>query len=185
MELFEALKSRRSIRKYLDKSIDREVLDELLDLARRAPSSMNGQPCIFHVIQSSSAKRRLSEIKDTFCPPEKADYPAEFLRGAAAVVLVCVDQTRSHERDVENATLAAAYLTLAAWAKGIGTGFMTAYQHESQLSVEISKMLNLSTGITPIIILPMGYPDETPPEKFLRPLREIITYELENVTNKP
>jgi len=44
MDLDEAIKGRRSIRKYKSKDVPDSVVEDLIDLARHAPSSMNGQP---------------------------------------------------------------------------------------------------------------------------------------------
>ena len=51
MEFDETIKGRRSIRKYKNKDIPDSVIDELLNLARFTPSSMNGQPWYFIVVK--------------------------------------------------------------------------------------------------------------------------------------
>jgi nitroreductase len=77
MEVIEAIKGRRSIRRFQDKKIPDPIIKELLNLALYAPSSMNGQPWHFIVIREDKTKRRLVEIKNKYCPLEKKDYQAD------------------------------------------------------------------------------------------------------------
>lgn len=178
MELETALRSRRSIRKYLSAHVPDDLIKDLLDLSRHAPSSMNGQPCSFIVVRDQVIRNRLADIKDGYCPPEKKHYPAGMLRSAPVVIIVCVDRLTAHERVIENAVLAAAQFMLAAHDKGLGTVFMTAYRdNEPEVTEEIRKLLTIPTSIDPVIILPLGYPDELPVEKPLKPLETLIFYE--------
>ncbi|MBS3825365.1 nitroreductase family protein, partial [Candidatus Bipolaricaulota bacterium] len=50
MEVSEAIRSRRSIRKFQDRRVPRDVLEELVDYARLAPSGMNKQPLEFVIV---------------------------------------------------------------------------------------------------------------------------------------
>ena len=104
---------RRSIPIYDRRDVSDSVVRELLDLARHAPSSMNGQPCCFLVIPDEATRSRLAEIKNLHCPPEKRSYPADFLADAPVIVAVCVERSRSFGREAENGILASAFLLLA------------------------------------------------------------------------
>ena len=178
MELDEAIRGRRSIRKFGTRGIDDAVVEELIDLARHAPSSLNGQPWVFTVVRESGTKRRLAEIKNLYCPVEKRAYSADFLEQAPAIVVVAVDRRASHDRDVENGVLAAAHIMLAAHARGLGSVYMSAYrQDEPAVAAAIRSALDMPDHVAPISILPLGYPAETPEPKPLRPLAEIVTYE--------
>jgi nitroreductase len=79
MEFDEAVKGRRSIRKYGNRRVEDSLIEEILDLARYAPSSMNGQPWTFMVIRDDAIKRKLVQIKNKYCPIEKQEYRADFL----------------------------------------------------------------------------------------------------------
>jgi nitroreductase len=57
MQFDEVIMGRRSIRGYLDKPVPRELIEEVLELAMRAPSSMNTQPWYFHVITGEPLNR--------------------------------------------------------------------------------------------------------------------------------
>lgn len=181
MELAEVMKGRRSSRSYQDRSISESDIEQLLDLARYAPSSMNGQPWHFVIVRNQQTKRTLADIKNKYCPKEKQAYPADFMEKAAAVIVVCVDKARSFGREVENALFASAYIMLGAHNLGLGSVYLSAYAaSEPKMSEEIRKELNIPAGIEPISILPMGYPNESslpPPPKGLCGLKEMTHFE--------
>lgn len=178
MELDEAVKGRRSIRRFKDKEIPDSAIEELLDAARHAPSSMNGQPWHFIVIREEKTKKLLTEIKNSYCPVEKQAYQADFLQNAPAVIVVCVDKRKSFDREIENGVLATGNILLKAYSKGLGSVYMSAHRiGEPQISEEIRKALGIPQQIDPITIIPLGYPDEVPEPKQMRPLEEIVSYE--------
>ncbi|MFY9559988.1 MAG: nitroreductase family protein [Terriglobales bacterium] len=178
MTVDEAIKARRSIRKYQDRPVSESDVNHLLDLARYSPSSMNGQPWHFVVIREYGIKKELAEIKNRYCPVEKRSYEADFLETAPVVIVICVDTERSFGRELENSVLAAANLLLAARAAGLGSVYMSAYAaDEPRLAEEIGRILNIPDKIRPLTIIPLGYPDEFPPPKALRPPKEMIHLE--------
>ena len=178
MELDRTIKGRRSIRRYREEHIPDSLIEELLDLARYAPSSMNGQPWYFIVIRNDETKRQLVEIKNKHCPPEKRRYRADFLQNAPVVVVVCVDRERSFNRGIENAVLAAANIMLGASRRGLGSVYMSAYRHDDpSISEEIKQILSIPKNVDPVTIIPLGYPDEIPQPKKVRSLADIVAYE--------
>lgn len=178
MEIDETIKGRRSIRRYQDRDIPDSVIKELLSLAIYAPSSMNGHPWCFIVVRAERTKEHLVEIKNKYCPAEKQDYKADFLRKAPVVIVVCVDKEKSYEREIENGVLATANLMLLAYSRGLGSVYLSAYRTgEPGISQEVRQVLNIPQNIDPITIIPLGYPDEIPEPKMLRPLEEMTCYE--------
>lgn len=178
MTVDEAIKARRSVRKYQDRPVPESDVDHLLDLARHAPSSMNGQPWHFIVIREPGIKKELAAIKNRYCPVEKRSYEADFLETAPVIVVICVDIERSFGRELENGVLAAAQLLFAARAAGLGSVYMSAHTaDEPKLEEEIVRKLNIPKTIRPITIIPLGYPHEAPHTKALRPLKEMIHLE--------
>lgn len=171
------LRGRRSARHYSLAAVPDSLVREILDLARFAPSSMDGQPWSFVVVRNVQTLRALAQTKDEHCSPVKKDaYPAGFITSAPVLIAVCVDRDLSNSRERENGILAACYILLAAEARGLGGVFMTAYQPDSPgLSASISDILQLPDALEPIALLPLGYPDRTPPFKDMRPLAD-ITY---------
>jgi len=178
MEFDEAVKGRRSIRKYGNRRVEDSLIEEILELARYAPSSMNGQPWTFMVIRDDATKRKLVQIKNKYCPIEKQEYRADFLLTASAIVVICVDSEKSYDREIENGVLAAANLLLAAHSRGLGSVYMSAYREdEPGVSGEIRRILGIPPHIDPISILPLGYPDETPEPKNMESIHGLVSYE--------
>ena len=150
----------------------------LIDLARNAPSSLDRQPWTFVVVREEGTKRRLVEIKNRFCPSGKRDYPADFLAAAPVVIVVCVDTGLAEDRAVENGILAASHLLLGAVGRGLGGVYLSACRRdEPALAEEVRHLLSIPDHVLPVTIVPLGYPDETPRRKLLRPLDEMIRYE--------
>ena len=178
MEFADVVTARRAIRSYQDRRVPDSEIEQLLDLARHAPSSMNGQPWHFVIVKSLKTKKALAAIKNKFCPTEKQAYPADFLEHAPVVIIVCVDKSRSFGRDVENAVFASSHILLGSHNLGLGSVYMSAYTAaEPELSSEIRKELNIPDGMEPISILPLGYPKGSIPPKELRPLKELMHLE--------
>ncbi len=178
MEFDETIKGRRSIRRYKDKNIPDSVIEELLNLARHSPSSMNGQPWYFIVIREDDTKKQLVEIKNKYCSIEKQMYKADFLKNAPVVIVVCVDKQKSYDREVENGVLATANIMLGAYSRGLSSVYMSAYRtDEPRIAEEIRHIFVIPQDIDPITIIPLGYPDEIPEPKELQPLNEVIHYE--------
>lgn len=175
MQLETAIRLRRSVRKYAERKVSRTTVRKLLDLARRAPSSLGGEPWHFLEIRDLALKRELGTIKNKHCPPAKRAFRADFLASVPVIVLVCVDRRRSHGRILENGLLATGHLLLAARAEGLGSVYMSAQTAERpRLRTDIKRLLRIPPGIEPISLIPLGYPAERPAPKRLRPLDTMV-----------
>lgn len=178
MDFAETVRGRRAIRSFQNRPIPEAELLKLLGMARYAPSSMNGQPWHFILVRDSKKKSKLAEIKNRYCPKEKQAYRADFLVSAPAVIVVCVEKSRSFGREVENALIAATYILLGAHSLGLGSVYLSAYTHgEPALADEIRNELKIPVEIEPISILPLGYANENPPPKELRRVEEILHFD--------
>jgi len=175
VSLDDCIRGRRSIRRYDGRDVPDDVMRGILDLARHAPSSMDGQPCCFVLVRDRRRKERLAALKDAYCPPEKSAFPAGFLAQAPVVVVVCADRRRANARERENGILATAFLLLAAQARGLGGVFLSAYQpRDGGLAAEVGQLLGLPADIEPVTLVPLGYPAESPRPKALRDLDSLI-----------
>ena len=178
VDLNDVIVTRRSCRRYGPTPVSDTVIASLLDLARHAPSSMDGQPWHFLVIRDPASKARLVEIKNRYCPPAKQQYPADFLADAPAIVLVCVDLSLSFGRHLEDGVLAAFSLMLAATRHGLGTVYLSAISAEQpRLTTDIRELFAIPDTILPISLIPLGYPAEDAKLKALRPLQDMIHYD--------
>ncbi|PIE62450.1 MAG: nitroreductase [Desulfobacter postgatei] len=72
MELQDIIKERKSIRGYLDKTVPKDVLNKILDISIRAPSSKNGQPWYFYVVTGEPLRQLKQTCEDRFVRSEAA-----------------------------------------------------------------------------------------------------------------
>jgi nitroreductase/Pyruvate/2-oxoacid:ferredoxin oxidoreductase delta subunit len=129
------IKSRRSIRAYRDKPVSREIITQLIDTARYAPTGGNSQGVKWLVFDSKEKMRRFSEIGTEWMHfasrnnPATAAYMAKavelqdtgregFLRGAPAIVLACAE--KNNPGAANKCTSALGYFDLAANSMGLG-----------------------------------------------------------------
>jgi len=172
MEVLEAIKTRRSRRKFLKKRVPEEMFKKIIDAARCAPSSRNSQPWEFLIIREEETKKKLVEIK--------GKENEEAIVGADVIVVVCVNRNKSKTRWVEDGVCASMNILLTSHALGLGAVYITGYSNSSpEVTQKIKKLLKLPEEIIPVSIIPIGYPDpeEKLEEKELRKMDEIIHYE--------
>jgi len=171
VDVFEAIKSRRSVRAFTNESISEEEVMKLIDAARWAPSAGNIQPWIFVVVRDSEIKRGLSA----------AALDQTFIEEAPVVIVVCANQLRSARgygsRGVnlyclQDTAAATQNMLLAAYALRLATCWVGAFQEE-----ETRKVLNLPNSVRPVAIIPVGHPVEKPEAPERRALSDIVHHE--------
>ena len=150
MDVFEAIKGRRSIRQFTDEPIGGDSLEKLLDAARWAPSAGNQQRWRFVVVTSPSQKELIRKFA-----------PGIFLMPAAFIV-ICAQKAPGANPWAEatylaDCSIASQNIMLAAYEMGIGTCVALSYA-----KVAISEILDLPENIEPLLILTLGYPAEDP-----------------------
>ena len=172
MDVFEAIKSRRSIRTYTREEVPEEDVEKLIEAARWAPSAGNIQPWEFIIVRDTATKRRLSA----------AALDQTFIEEAPVVIVVCANTMESRwgygSRGVnlyclQDTAAAIQNILLAACALGLGTCWVGAFQEE-----EARAALKVPRGVRPIAIIPVGHPAERPGPRFRRSIKEIIHYEI-------
>ena len=175
MNTIENIKTRRSIRNYLDKPISKEDLLDILEAGTWAPSAVNLQPWYFVAIQSKEELAKMSDVMqrvaDGILPTLKTRFAAaptvvdetyEFVRGLGnAPVYVLAFQLKPdyHQAgDSVNLSIGAAIenMLLAAHEKGIGSCWLTA-PVEAGVSKEIQEMFALGHGEL-VALITFGYP---------------------------
>ena len=162
MDIVEAIKTRRSIRKYLKKEIPNEILMDILDCARLAPSGHNNQPWRFVVVTDEAIKAKLTEI---------ARY-GKFIKDAYAIIAVFCDKTSPCM--FEDGSAATENIALAAWHYGIGTCWIGSFRREH--SQETQDLLNCPDTHELVTMITIGYPDEKPVRK-KKNLEEVVSFE--------
>ena len=178
MELFEAIRTRRSVRAYQDKPVEDEKLRSVLDAVRMAPSWANMQCWRMVVVKDKATREKigdLSYVESYFASKGYKSNPSKkALAGAPVVIAFCADPAQSGVLWNQNyylvdAGIAAQNLMLAARGQGLGTVFVGVYDEE-----KLKKLLNIPASIRIIGLVPMGYPVEEKKEGPKRkPLDEI------------
>lgn len=164
------LKARRSIRKYKNKEIPASLISKILDLARYAPSSQNSQPWEFVVVRDDKTKKALADLK--------GEDNKDCILGAPVIIAVCVDTKKSESRWVEDGVCATMNILFASSSFGMGAVYITGYNPTKiEITQKLKEILRLPDYITPVCLIPIGYPDEVPERKKLRKLEGMTHFE--------
>jgi len=154
MDAREAIMSRRSVRKFLDREVEREKIDELLSAADAAPSACNKRPVDFYVIRN---REKLSALSGS----------GRFTGiGSPLAIVVAGDMTRTLPRSyreywVHDAAAATENILIMANALGLGACWCGVHTQESVMK-KVSEVLELPEHIIPFSLIRIGYPDEFP-----------------------
>ena len=168
MDVFEAVKNRRSVRAFTDQPVSDEEVEKLIDAARSAPSAGNIQPWGFIVVRDRKIKRGLC----------RAALDQTFIEKAPVIVVVCADPERSGRRYrsrginlycLQDTAAATQNMLLTAQAMGLATCWVGAFREE-----EAMKVLEIPEGVRPVAIVPIGHAAEKPRVPPRRSLNEIV-----------
>jgi nitroreductase len=163
METIEAIKSRRSIRKFKDNNIPNELLEKVIQAASFAPSWKNTQITRYIAIENK-------EVMERIAATDVPDFNRKIIRNAPLLLALAVVKNRSgYERDGSFSTskgsgwemfdcgIAAQTLCLSAQEYGLGTVILGVFDHQ-----EVSTILNIPKDQDLVAMIAIGYPDEAP-----------------------
>jgi nitroreductase len=134
MEFFEVIKNRRSIRSFKRQALPPEVINQLIDAAKAAPSAGNAQPWAFVIATQQKTKQALAQ----------AAFNQKWLEEAAAVFVVCADMKLAEESYgergrmlycIQDTSAAVENILLAATALGLGGCWMGAFHEDEVRSI--------------------------------------------------
>jgi nitroreductase len=186
MEVLEAIKTRRSIRKYKSTPVDEKMIETILEAARWAPSWHNNQCWRFVVVRNTEIKNKLAETL-IVVDPSRPNRAAEAISNAPVAIVACAEVGRSGYSGREprepvtdkgefwymfDTALAMENLMLA--AHSLGLGMVPAGAFDAKKAAQI---LGVPPGFCVVSISPLGYPDETPPARPRKELKEIAFYD--------
>jgi nitroreductase len=155
MDTITALLTRRSIRKFTDKSVAKKDIETILEAAMYAPSACNKQPWHFVVIDS---KEIMNEIPK-FMPN------ASLIKTAACAILVCGDENLAHDKIYWPVDCSAATqnILLAAHELGLGACWCGIYPRTERIA-SMKQLMNLPDGIHAFSLIAIGYAVENLPK---------------------
>ena len=159
MNFEEVVLKRRSIRRYKEAPIPREIILKILEAARVAPSASNKQPWHFIVVENKETIRQLA----------KSEWAAK----APLMIVGLADQEASPNWCSNDLGIAFEHIALAATDFGLGGCWMGQTGREDL----IRKLLGVPDKLRPVVVMPIGVPDETPAPKERKSLNEIVSWE--------
>ncbi len=193
MTLHDFLRSRRSIRRFKPGPIPDSVIERILTTANYAPSAHNLQPWRFVVIQNPDVKPRLAK---TLTDKMRLDMEAEGapqteiekrvsnslhrIDEAPIIIMLCRDVTdvrmdmpEETIMNIQSTALAGLQLLLAAHAEGLGANWICWPLYATH---ETQSVLELPENWEPQAMIIVGYSNEEPKQKELKPLNTISFY---------
>lgn len=178
-KIMKEIENRRSVRKYQDRKVEKEKLEQILESARLAPSGSNTQPWTFIVVESEETKEKLSI----------ADHNQEWMM-SAPLFIVCVADIRCRISDdnritlnenspepelkqiIRDTAIAIAHILLEAEHLGLGTCWTAWFEQD-----DIRPILNIPEDKYVCGIITLGYGDESSKQRPRKTLEEIVRYE--------
>ncbi len=162
MSLIDSILNRRSIRRYETKDIHEEVLRQILEAGRQAPSAANRQPIRFIIVKD---KVILKDLCDNLL--------TRFVKYAPLAVIGCAD-TKSlltGKWAVVDATIAMQNMVIAAGSLGVGSCWIGACNEE-----KVKEMLKIPDKWKVVALITFGYPAEQPKPRNKKPFEELFSF---------
>jgi nitroreductase len=178
MDFTEVVLKRRMVRHFTAEPVPPEVVDRILDLARRAPSAGYTQGQSFVVVTRPEMKRAIADLCGEPFYVERGFDP--FISGAPVLIIPCASEAAYHRRYQEpdkvrddgseiewpvpywfmDIGCAAMVVLLAAVNEGLSAGFAGAHDLEA-----LRGLLNIPAEVTPVGVIPIGHgaPDKRSP----------------------
>lgn len=169
MDFDQVIKNRISCRSYLNKEIEEEKIQKILETIRSAPSAGNLQSFHVLVVKNKRVKEELSQVS----------RGKPFLAEAPVCLVFLADLDRSGfkygERgrelySIQDATIAASYSQLVATSLGLSTVWVGAFN-----PADVSRIINIESKV-PVAIIPIGYPNGTQEIHEKRKLEDLVSY---------
>ncbi len=157
MDVITAISGRRSIRSYKHKEMPVEVLEEVLEAARLAPSAANRQAWELVIVTDRSIREKLVPI----CKNQ------QFI-GDCSVFLAAVE-VPGQKWTVTDLSIMMDHITLAAQEKGLGTCWIGAFDRDG-----INELLGVPADRSVAVCLTLGYPDEEPSQRSRKASQELF-----------
>ena len=162
MSLLDLILSRRSIRSYENKDISEEVMRQVLEAGRLAPSAANRQPTHFVVVNDH-------EILKTLCD----SIFSRFVKSAPIAIVGCADikSLLTGKWAVVDATIAMQNMVIAAWALGIGSCWIGSCNEE-----KVKELLKIPEKWKVVALITLGYPAEQPKPRKKKSFEDMFSF---------
>jgi nitroreductase len=162
MSLINLILSRRSVRLYENKDIPEEVLKQILEAGRRAPSAANRQPIHFVIVNDQYILKNLCN-----------NLINRFVKYAPLAIVGFADikSLLTGKWAVIDTTIAMQNMVIAAWSLGIGSCWIGACNEK-----KIKEMLRIPDQWKFVALLTFGYPAEQPKQRKKKPFEKMFSF---------
>lgn len=158
MDFLEVIEKRKSVRKYSERPVERELLDAIVRIAQTAPSSRNSKSSVFMIVEDRDMLDALSAMRD---------YGSGLLKGAQAAILVMGDETKT-DLWVDNCAISATFVQLAVTAMDLVSCWVHCNgrpckkdEPDGVLAPDyVRELFGLKDGLNPYCVIAIGYPEE-------------------------
>jgi len=162
MSLLDLILSRRSIRRYENKDIPEEVLQQILETGRQAPSAANRQPIRFVIVNDHDILKNLCD-----------NLINRFVKYAPVAIVGCADikSLLTGKWAVVDTTIAMQNMVIAAWTLGIGSCWIGACNEK-----KVKELLKIPDKWKFVALLTFGYPAEQPKQRKKKPFEKMFSF---------
>jgi nitroreductase len=161
MDAIEALRTRRSVREFRSDPVPSEVIEEIVDCARLAPTAINMQPWAFIAVTDPQLRQQVADA---------TDHGPHIAAAPVCIAVFCKDS----KYYLEDGCAATENLMLAARANGLGSCWIAG--DKKPYADAVRKLLEVPKGYRLVSLVPIGYPRQiSSPSK--RPLYEVLHWE--------
>ena len=157
MDVFKAIETRRSIRKYQDRQIPDDLMNRIFEAGRLAPSAANRQPWAVIAVRDAETKKSAAKACN------ECDYVAK-----CDVLLVCFGDPRDRWYEID-AAVALENMALTAWDNGIGSCFIGYFSEDY-----LKSLLHIPPDMKVVACLTLGYPDESPAARPRKSIEDLV-----------
>ena len=166
MDVYDAMRQRRSVRKFEDRAIPDDVLNRVLDAGVLAPTGRNLQEWKYVVVRDDGTKKQLADASEQ-----------DFIAAAQVVAaVVSLDPDREMHCGIPAGPVDCAividHMTLAAVAEGLGSCWIGHFDQD-----KCRDILDIPAPSRIIEMLVLGYPSDTPGDKKRKTLGELVCWE--------
>jgi nitroreductase len=150
------------VREFTTNDIPKEIIEDIIDCARLAPTARNTQPWEFVVVTENEKLRQLAKV---------TEYGG-FIANASACVVVCCQDTKYY---LEDGSAATENILLAAKAHDIGSCWIAG--DKKPHCEDIKKLLGIPENMKVVSIVPLGYPERKMLPVGKRDLKDVLHWE--------
>jgi len=158
MDVFQAIKSRRSIRRYKSDPLPEGLLLKVLEAALLAPSAGNRQPWKFIVVRDANRRKEIARAANN-----------QGFIGEAPVVIAIIGDPNASRWYKQDPMIATEHMCLEATELGLGTCWIGAFDEQ-----DVKGILRIAKELSVICLLPLGFPAESPPARERRKMGELF-----------